>query len=115
MIVVTGAAGFIGSCLVSKLNQEGFKDIVAVDKFNVDEKEPNLQGKELLERVDRDVFMPWLDANANDVEFIFHLGARTDTTEFDMELLNRLNLDFSKDVWKRCVLHFSVLSFVFLC
>ena len=34
MIVVTGAAGFIGSCLVSKLNQENFKDIVLVDDFS---------------------------------------------------------------------------------
>jgi len=103
MIVVTGAAGFIGSCLISKLNLEGFRNIVAVDKFNIREKEPNLMGKSVIEMVDRDSFMNWLDKNAEKVEFVFHLGARTDTTEFDMELLNRLNLDYSKSIWNSCV------------
>lgn len=103
MIVVTGAAGFIGSCLISKLNHEGFNNVVAVDKFDIEEKALNLDGKSILEKVERDTFFSWLDTRADKVEFIFHLGARTDTAEFDIDLLNRLNLDYSKRVWQKCV------------
>lgn len=103
MIVVTGAAGFIGSQLVHKLNKEGFKALIAVDKFDNEAKNKNLSGAAIQERVDRDIFMAWLDSNYEEVEFIFHLGARTDTTEFDRELLWRLNTEYSKEVWKRCV------------
>ncbi len=103
MIVVTGAAGFIGSCLVSKLNQEGFNDIVVVDRFNNEEKNKNLEGKNILEQVDRDNFIGWLDDKKDKVEFIFHLGARTDTAEFDYELLDQLNTSYSKAVWQKCI------------
>lgn len=103
MIVVTGAAGFIASCLISKLNSEGFKDIIAVDKFDVTSKERNLEGKSIKEKVERSVFFEWLPANAEQVEFIFHLGARTDTAEFDYELLTKLNLDYSKQIWRACI------------
>jgi ADP-L-glycero-D-manno-heptose 6-epimerase len=103
MIVVTGAAGFIGSNLIKKLNQHNFNYIVAVDKFKNPAKEPNLEGLNILERVDRDDFFQWLDEHQETVEFIFHLGARTDTTEFDEKLLWRLNTDYSKTLWKKCV------------
>ena len=103
MIVVTGAAGFIGSQLVHKLNQEGFKAIIAVDKFDREDKNKNLKGAHLHARVDRDEFFGWLDQNHEEIEFCFHLGARTDTTEFDRELLWRLNTEYSKEMWKRCV------------
>lgn len=104
MIVVTGAAGFIASCLVGKLNQEGFKNVVVVDDFkNYPDKLKNLEQKSITEKVEREAFFNWLDANFRQVEFIFHLGARTDTTEFDTELLNHLNLEYSKQVWQKCV------------
>lgn len=104
MIVVTGAAGFIASCLVGKLNQEGFKNVVVVDDFkNYPDKLKNLKQKSITEKVEREAFFNWLDANSRQVEFIFHLGARTDTTEFDTELLNHLNLEYSKQVWQKCV------------
>lgn len=103
MIIVTGAAGFIGSCLIKKLNSENFKAIVAVDKFDNPEKNKNLTNAILREKVDRDRFMEWLDTNQENVEFIFHIGARTDTAEFDMELLHRLNTEYTKAIWKRCV------------
>jgi len=104
MIVVTGAVGFIGSCLISKLNQEGFNYIIAVDDFSNIEKNKNLDGKKIQERVDRKDFMAWLDKKENNrlVEFIFHIGARTDTAEFDVELFNELNLNYTKDIWNRC-------------
>tara|TARA_R110002050_G_scaffold300793_1_gene472797 strand:+ start:3459 stop:4424 length:966 start_codon:yes stop_codon:yes gene_type:complete len=103
MIIVTGAAGFIASALVSRLNKEGYKDIVVVDDFSRDDKNKNLEGKIISERVHRDDFHGWLDENHKLTEFIFHLGARTDTTEFDVELFNRLNLDYTKKLWKQCV------------
>ena len=102
MIVVTGAAGFIGSCLVTRLNADNFNDIVVVDNFSVAKKEPNLQGKKIREFVDRMAFIDWLDKNYEEVEFIFHLGARTDTTEFNIDVLNLLNLEYSKKVWLAC-------------
>ncbi len=103
MIIVTGAAGFIGSCLVGKLNQEGFYDIVVVDDFSKHEKDHNLEGKRFSQKVERSHFAKWLDENENQVQFIFHIGARTDTTEFNTELLNELNFDYSKMVWEKCV------------
>ena len=103
MIIVTGAAGFIGSCLVRKLNQENFNAIIAVDKFDVPAKSKNLQGVQIQEYVDRDSFMVWLDKNYELVEFIFHIGAKTDTSEFDTVLLNRFNTQYTKDIWNRCV------------
>ncbi|MEJ8803975.1 ADP-glyceromanno-heptose 6-epimerase [Pontibacter sp. H249] len=102
MIVVTGAAGFIASCLVSRLNQANFNDIVVVDNFSVAKKEGNLKGKKIKEYVDRDGFFEWLDENYEEVEFIFHLGARTDTTEFNKDVFDLLNLNYSKKVWNAC-------------
>ena len=103
MIIVTGAAGFIGSYLIKKLNQENFNAIIAVDKFDVPSKSKNLEGLKVQEFVDRDLFMDWLDNNNELVEFIFHIGAKTDTAEFDVDLLTRMNTQYTKDVWKRCI------------
>ncbi|OKL39477.1 ADP-glyceromanno-heptose 6-epimerase [Pontibacter flavimaris] len=102
MIVVTGAAGFIASCLVSRLNQDNFNDIVMVDNFSVAKKEDNLKGKKIKEYVDRENFFEWLDEHYEDVEFIFHLGARTDTTEFNKDVFDLLNLNYSKQMWNAC-------------
>lgn len=103
MIIVTGAAGFIGSGLISRLNQEGFSNIIAVDDFSKIEKAENLEGKTIKERVERSSLFEWLDKNNQDVEFIFHIGARTDTTEFDKDIFDELNLNYSKTIWEKCV------------
>ena len=103
MIIVTGAAGFIGSALVGELLRQGWQDIVAVDDFSRGDKAPNLAGKKLTARVDRREFFTWLDANEKLVQFIFHLGARTDTTEFDKAVFDELNVRYSQQVWERCV------------
>lgn len=105
MIVVTGAYGFIGSCLVGFLNEKGITDIIAVDDFSKTEKEPNLVGKKISQRIERTDFMKWFEKNTRSVSFVFHLGARTDTTEFDYTILKELNLDFSKDVFNICINH----------
>jgi ADP-L-glycero-D-manno-heptose 6-epimerase len=103
MIIVTGAAGFIGSCLINQLNTENFNFIVAVDDFSEPRKQANLAGKRIQEYVDREGFFGWLDQNYQEVEFIFHIGARTDTTESDWRILEHLNLEYSKQIWNRCI------------
>lgn len=105
MIIITGAAGFIGSCLVAKLNEEQFYDLVLVDDFSNEEKNKNLVGKRYTSKVERTDFFNWLEENANQVQFIFHLGARTDTTEFDQTIFDELNLNYSKTMWQMCVKH----------
>lgn len=102
MIVVTGAAGFIGSCMIARLNEEHFYDIVAVDDFSRADKKRNLVDKRISERVERSKFFNWLNDHHKMVQFVIHLGARTDTTEFDSEIHTELNLDYSKKVWKAC-------------
>ncbi len=103
MIIVTGAAGFIASCLVSKLNQEGFKDVVLVDNFSNEEKNRNFEGKIYSQKVDRAIFIDWLKENEHLVQFVFHIGARTDTTEFDKTIFDNLNLSYTKEIWNICV------------
>ncbi len=102
MIVITGAAGFIGSCLLTKLNNSGYKDIVLVDDFSNGSKNVNIVGKKYLELVDRFEFFNWFDEKHPDVDFVFHIGARTDTTEFNTEIFDRLNLNYSKQMWNKC-------------
>ncbi|KXK22120.1 MAG: ADP-L-glycero-D-manno-heptose-6-epimerase [Bacteroidetes bacterium OLB12] len=102
MIIVTGAAGFIGSYLIQRLNQDNYNAIIAVDKFTNEAKNKNLIGAKIQERIDRDLFLTWLDRNYETVEFIFHIGARTDTTEFNLDLLHSLNTEYTKEIWKRC-------------
>jgi ADP-L-glycero-D-manno-heptose 6-epimerase len=103
MIIVTGAAGFIGSCLIQKLNELNFNYIIAVDDFSNIDKNKNLLHKKIKERVDREVFFDWLDVHFREVEFIFHIGARTDTTEFDKAIFDDLNVEYSKSVWNKCI------------
>jgi len=102
MIVVTGAAGFISSCLVSELNKAGHQKIVVVDDFSRPEKNLNLEGKTLVAKVPRSDFFQWANQYASEIKFIFHLGARTDTTEFDKSIFDELNVGYSKDMWNFC-------------
>jgi len=102
MIVITGAAGFIGSNLVTRLNTEGFKDLILVDDFSREDKTSNYSGKIFKQLVDRQVFAEWLITNQRFVQFVFHLGARTDTAETNNTVFNELNLSYSKKVWGIC-------------
>jgi ADP-L-glycero-D-manno-heptose 6-epimerase len=102
VIIVTGAAGFIGSCMVGYLNRKGYEDLILVDEFDDEEKELNLHGKIYRVRVERDNLFEWLKNENPPVRFVFHLGARTDTTEFDYSIHEKLNVDYSKRIWEYC-------------
>lgn len=103
MIVVTGAAGFIGSCLVSKLNSEGHFNIIAVDDFTKTEKSKNLEAKKIKEKVDRNHFFSWFIENSDQIDFVYHIGARTDTTEFNKAIFDELNLGYSINLFTLCI------------
>lgn len=102
MKVITGAAGFIGSVLVKKLNLDAMQDLIVVDDFSREDKNKNLNNKNFKEAVHRDDFFKWFDENANHVSFVLHIGARTDTTEFNKAIFDILNLNYSKQIWLRC-------------
>jgi len=107
MIVITGAAGFIGSCLITHLvNTTGYQNLILVDDFSRTDKLKNISYLHMRECISRDFFIErWFPENAADVDFVFHLGARTDTTETNVELFNNLNLNYSKSVWRICAKH----------
>ena len=103
VILVTGAAGFIGSCMVGYLNRKGYHNIIIVDEFEDENKKPNYEDKKIIARVDRNELLDWLNDHPVKIDFVFHLGARTDTTEFDYAVLEKLNVDFSKKIWNYCI------------
>ncbi len=105
MIVITGAAGFIASCLATKLNEEGYNDVVLVDDFSREDKRPNYLKKTYTQLVHRDELEQWMHQNHRFIQFVFHLGARTDTTEFDHKVFDLLNVGYSQMVWRTCVLY----------
>lgn len=105
-IIVTGAAGFIGSCLVRFLNDKGYENIVVADDFSRLDKVPNLAGKKYVEKIEREQLFEWLNNNNKPaIDFVFHIGARTDTTEFDYAVHEHLNVEYSKKMWNYCSLH----------
>lgn len=103
MIIITGAAGFIGSVIAGKLNESGYENLVLVDDFTRPEKHANYSTKTFFAKVDRNHFQEWLEKNHDHVSFIIHVGARTDTTEFDTNVFDNLNVNYSKMVWNSCV------------
>lgn len=105
MIVVTGAMGFIGSGFVSYLNQAGHQDIIVSDDFYQWKKEKNPAGKRVYEWIHRDLFIAYFEKIASQVDVVFHLGARTDTISEDIEIFDKLNLQYSKDIWSICARH----------
>jgi ADP-L-glycero-D-manno-heptose 6-epimerase len=104
-IIITGAYGFIGSCMVSYLNQQGFENLILVDEFDDEEKELNLLHKKYIVRVERENLFDWLLKEKPAVDFVFHLGARTDTTEFDYSIHQKLNVEYSQHIWNYCTIN----------
>ncbi len=101
-IIVTGAAGFIGSCMVEYLNEKGYENLILVDDFGVETKRQNWEGKQYAYIVERYNLFDWMQMYEPKIDFIIHLGARTDTTEFDYAIHQKLNVEYSQDVWNYC-------------
>lgn len=99
-IVVTGAAGFIGSCLASFLNKQGLTDLILVDDFSNSEKNKNVEHVLFSAKIDRELFL--FDMHRHTIDFVFHIGARTDTTEFDTAIFDKLNVSYSQKLWHFC-------------
>ena len=102
-ILITGAAGFIPSCLAHRLFKEGH-DLVLVDNFHFPEKNKNLEGLSSCKRIERDDLFTWIEENEPAIDFVFHLGARTDTTETKKHIFDKLNVEYSQDLWRYCAL-----------
>ncbi|MBK6611713.1 MAG: ADP-glyceromanno-heptose 6-epimerase [Sphingobacteriales bacterium] len=102
MIVITGAAGFIGSCAAAFFNQLGRNDLILVDEFASPEKKKNLTHKKYLGWMQRDGFVSWFLHHPDNVEAVYHFGARSSTTEWDTTIFDRLNVNYSKSLWEIC-------------
>ena len=102
MIIITGAAGFIGSVVAGELNQKGYNDLILVDDFSKKEKARNYIDLKYKSLVDRNNFFEWFKENHEEVDFVVHLGARTDTTEFDWNVFQKLNVDYTETMFTLC-------------
>jgi ADP-L-glycero-D-manno-heptose 6-epimerase len=101
-ILLTGAAGFIGSYFLGYLNEKGYERIIIADDFSDEDKWFNFDDKKFLEKVDREELFTWLESTSHAIDHVFHLGARTDTTENDYAIFQELNLDYSQKMWEYC-------------
>ncbi len=104
-IILTGAAGFIGSCLLGYLNEQGYNNIIIVDEFERADKEANYATQQFAHKIERSQLFDWLAKENPTIDFVFHLGARTDTTEFDYAVHLKLNVEYSQQMWNWCTTH----------
>ena len=109
MIMVTGAAGFIGSAIVAMLNAKGINEILCVDKLETREKWKNLLNKRFLDIIDYDQLFIYMDTYKKravamrDQDIVIHMGACTSTTEQDMDFLIDKNYRFSQELYRLCI------------
>ena len=102
MILITGAAGFIGSNLVAALDQRGGKEIAVCDRMRDGDKWHNLAKRELAHIIEPEHLLTFLDNNIGGIERIFHLGAISSTTETDADLIVDVNFRLSLNIWRWC-------------
>ncbi|WP_395392704.1 ADP-glyceromanno-heptose 6-epimerase [Novosphingobium sp. BL-8A] len=105
MIVVTGAAGFIGSNIVADLEARGLGPIAVVDWFEHDERWRNLARRQIDAFVRPDELGPWLKAHVREVRAVIHMGAISATTERDVDKLVANNINFTIGLWDWCAEH----------
>lgn len=101
-ILITGAAGFIASCMARFLNSNGFENLILVDDFSKSNKIENHQEIVCIEKIDRNTISSYL-STASHIDYLIHFGARTDTTEMNYDIHKVLNLEFSKTIWEFCI------------
>lgn len=101
MIIVTGGAGFIGSCIVRRLNDAGRNDIVIVDNISETDKWMNMRNKKYIKYVHKSKFLAELPTYKN-VEAIIHMGAQSATTERNFDYLWDNNFEYTKALWNYC-------------
>ncbi len=105
-IIVTGGAGFIGSCVVRTLNDEGIDDIIIVDHVGSSDKWLNLRNKRYREYIHKERFLQLLSEPScrtlDGVEAVIHMGAQSSTTERDFDYLWRNNFDYTRTLWNYC-------------
>lgn len=101
MIIVTGGAGFIGSCVARSLNDAGIEDIVIVDNVASTDKWMNMRNKKYLKYVHKSDLLKELQ-DYDGVTAIIHMGACSSTTERDFDYLWQNNFEYTKALWNYC-------------
>jgi ADP-L-glycero-D-manno-heptose 6-epimerase len=79
--------------------------LILVDDFTDSNKNKNLEGKKYTFQIERNIFFDWLNKEKPFIDFVFHIGARTDTTEFNKEIFDELNETYSQNIWNYCTSH----------
>jgi ADP-L-glycero-D-manno-heptose 6-epimerase len=104
VIIVTGAAGFIGSNLVEGLNRRGIRDVIAVDNLTDGTKFRNLADLDIADYLDMDDFLQQVETNHDfgKVRAILHQGACSTTTEWDGRFMLRVNFEYTKKLFHYC-------------
>ena len=102
MIVITGAAGFIASFLAEQFNKDNENTLYSLMILREENKEVNHKSLKCHKKIDRSEFISWFKSNSNIVDYVIHLGARTDTTEMDYRIHESLNVKYSKEIWNIC-------------
>lgn len=106
MIILTGGAGFIGSCFLSKLNSMGIKDVIVVDNLGTENKWKNLNGKDFYRYYHKTEFRDIIrnnPASLGEIDYVAHLGACSSTVECDADYIMDNNTAYSIDLLKFAV------------